>query len=236
MTHLDRSIGELVKALAEKNILDETIIIFASDNGAPTVGSLRNWGSNLPFRGKKRTPWEGGVRVPAFIWHSSLRPAVWDGLMHITDWLPTLAAAAGSDIEKEIDGVNQWEPISQAGTSNRNDVLIAIEDGDTNRYGAYRAGDYKIILGNVSGLSNGYYGSEFMVNRETPPDYYTKLRTCGTARALKEIGLQMTRDQIETLRSAATVKQQDSQSDARNCEPNASKYSQMNIECCRKEL
>lgn len=212
-----------MRALALKNILDETLIIFASDNGAPTVGSLRNWGSNLPFRGKKMTPWEGGVRVPAFIWHSSFKPTVWNGLMHISDWLPTLAAAAGGNIDKQLDGVNQWESITQDTASKRNEVLIALEDSEMNQYAAYRAGDYKIVIGNVSGLSNGYYGSEFMVNKESPPDYHTVLRSCEAAKALYSIGLYLTREQIDSSRSAATIKQLDTQKDARNCEPSPSK-------------
>lgn len=54
---LDKSVGETIKALSEKGILDNTIVVFFSDNGAPTFGShlLDNNGSNWPLRGVKFT-------------------------------------------------------------------------------------------------------------------------------------------------------------------------------------
>lgn len=224
MTHIDRSIGKVVRALADRGILDDTIIIFASDNGAPTVGALRNWGVNLPFRGKKYTPWEGGVRVPAFIWHSSFRPNVWPGLMHISDWLPTLTAAAGGKIKTNIDGVNQWESIVRNLPSKRKEVLIAIEDTDTNAWAAYRAGDYKIVVGNVTGVSNGYYGAEFLANRRTPPEYYSVLRTCEVARVFEEMGIYLDFDEVRATRRAATIRQEDPVKDPTPCIPTLSKY------------
>ncbi|KAG7308075.1 hypothetical protein JYU34_006717 [Plutella xylostella] len=230
VTHLDRCVGQVVRALADKNILDNTIIIFASDNGAPTVGPLGNWGINLPFRGKKQTPWEGGVRVPALIWHSSIKPGVWDGLMHITDWLPTLTAAAGGDaIKKPIDGVNQWNSIIAHSQSPRKEVLISVEDSETTMYAAYRAGDYKIVVGNVTGVSNGYYGAEFMINKKTPPDYYSVLKDCEVANVLQTLGLHLDKQEVEELRLAARVKQLDGVRNATPCEPTPSRGCLYNV-------
>lgn len=48
---LDDSVGEIVKALNERQMLENSIIVFVSDNGAPTIGEHRNWGSNYPLRG-----------------------------------------------------------------------------------------------------------------------------------------------------------------------------------------
>ena len=223
MTHLDRSVGKVVRALAETGILDDTIIIFASDNGAPTVGNLRNWGVNLPFRGRKYSPWEGAVRVPAFIWQSSVRPRVWQGLMHITDWLPTLLAAAGGKVPIAIDGVNQWDSIVKNGASKRNEVLIAIEDSNRNSYAAYRAGDYKIIVGNVTGVNNGYYGANLMINKRTPPDYYPALISCEVATTFAAVGRYLDLDAVRATRKAATVKQEDTAKDATPCLPTPSK-------------
>lgn len=48
---LDQSIGKVVKALADRDMLENSIIVFMSDNGAPTYGFLANHGSNYPLRG-----------------------------------------------------------------------------------------------------------------------------------------------------------------------------------------
>ncbi|XP_075971685.1 arylsulfatase B-like [Anticarsia gemmatalis] len=229
VTHIDRSVGKVVRALAEKQILDDTIIIFASDNGAPTVGELRNWGVNLPFRGKKYTPWEGGVRVPAFIFHSTFRPRVWQGLMHISDWLPTLTAAAGGKVPTAIDGVNQWDPIVQDGESKRKEVLIALEDSSTNAWAAYRAGDYKIVVGNVTGVSNGYYGADFMINKRNPPDYYPALRSCDVARSFESMGMFLDFEEVRLMRRQATLKQEDPVRDTTPCLPTTTRGCLYNV-------
>lgn len=229
VTHIDRSVGKIVQALAEKQVLDDTIIIFASDNGAPTVGSLRNWGVNLPFRGKKYTPWEGGVRVPAFIFHSSLRPRVWQGLMHITDWLPTLTSAAGGRAPTTIDGINQWDAIVHDRESKRKDVLIAIEDNNNNAWAAYRAGDYKIVVGNVTGINNDYYGAELMVNKRDPPQYYPKLRSCDVARALERIGLYLDPAEVRSIRKQSTITQEDNVRDPQPCLPSPTRGCLFNV-------
>jgi len=48
---IDESVGQIVSALSDKRILNNTIIVFLSHNGAPTIGGLQNWGSNWPHRG-----------------------------------------------------------------------------------------------------------------------------------------------------------------------------------------
>lgn len=53
MSILDKGIGKIVKSLDEKGILDNTIILFMADNGAPTAGQHANYGSNFPLKGVK---------------------------------------------------------------------------------------------------------------------------------------------------------------------------------------
>ncbi len=65
MVHgVDRQIGKVISTLEKHNLMDNTIIVFSSDNG----GSPWSGGFNYPFRGAKMTPLEGGVRVPGFIY------------------------------------------------------------------------------------------------------------------------------------------------------------------------
>lgn len=64
VSKLDDSVGAIVQALTNKNILQNSIIVFVSDNGAPTTGpGDRNWGSNYPLRGSKDTLFEGKINI-----------------------------------------------------------------------------------------------------------------------------------------------------------------------------
>ncbi|XP_026322207.1 arylsulfatase B-like [Hyposmocoma kahamanoa] len=183
VTSLDRSVGHIVAALAEKNILKNTVIVFVSDNGAPTEGISQNFGSNLPLRGMKDTPWEGGARSIAFLWHPFLQPEIRHALFHVTDWLPTIIAATGGNVENKIDGINQWEAIKQQHPK-RNDVLITIDD--QNRWAALREGDFKIIVGDVKKGISHYLGIHIQALRREPPIYEKMLLECETYYVLRE--------------------------------------------------
>ncbi|KAG5871829.1 hypothetical protein JTB14_006726 [Gonioctena quinquepunctata] len=117
VSKLDDSIGSITEVLEAKNMLQNTIIVFISDNGAPTVGpEFRNWGSNYPLRGIKGTLFEGGVRSVALIYSPLIvQPGrVATDLMHVTDWLPTLYSAIGADtslLDPDLDGIDQWSSL-----------------------------------------------------------------------------------------------------------------------------
>jgi arylsulfatase A-like enzyme len=51
VSKLDESVGRVVQALQRRHMLQNSIIVFLSDNGAPTKGKQPNWGSNWPFKG-----------------------------------------------------------------------------------------------------------------------------------------------------------------------------------------
>ncbi|RXG59692.1 Arylsulfatase B, partial [Armadillidium vulgare] len=89
---LDESVGRVIKALQDNNMLDNSIVVFTTDNGGDSSGHSGGAASNWPLRGTKNSMWEGGVRGSAFIWSSLLKKPgrVSMEMMHITDWFPTL--------------------------------------------------------------------------------------------------------------------------------------------------
>lgn len=99
LSKLDESVGRVVNALKENNMLENSIIIFSTDNGGAADGFNLNAASNWPLRGVKNTLWEGGVRGAGLIWSPKFqkRSRVSHQLMHISDWLPTLYYAAGGN-------------------------------------------------------------------------------------------------------------------------------------------
>ncbi|KAH9379910.1 hypothetical protein HPB48_000994 [Haemaphysalis longicornis] len=103
---IDESIGSLMEALEAASMLEDTVLVFSSDNGA----SLRSRGGNWPLRGIKSTVWEGSVRVPAFVWSPRLVKSqrVSQQLMHISDWLPTLFSLAGERAVQHRFWVEQY--------------------------------------------------------------------------------------------------------------------------------
>jgi arylsulfatase A-like enzyme len=114
ITRLDREIGRLLKSLDELGLVDNTIVVFSSDHGATfeegNKGAAAFHDSNRPFRGHKRTLWEGGIRVPGVVRWPGKVPAgkVSSDLVHMTDLFPTLLAAAGAEPDPtwKVDGLN----------------------------------------------------------------------------------------------------------------------------------
>ncbi|XP_018018049.1 arylsulfatase B isoform X2 [Hyalella azteca] len=154
LTKLDDSVGAVVTALRERNMLDDSIIVFTTDNGGPAGGFNDNAASNWPLRGVKASMWEGGVRGSAFVWGPNFvsQPpgTVSDQLYAIEDWLPTLHYIAGGEAGQlpPLDGVNIWPSLSSGAPSPRQHLLHSIDpvfDG-----AAVRSGDWKLLF-NPSG-------------------------------------------------------------------------------------
>ena len=128
---MDQSIATIMHALKSKDMLENSIVIFASDNGAAVAGLDGNYGSNWPLRGTKYSLWEGGIRVPAFIWSPLIahKPYVSHELFHVTDWVPTILAAVQSPDAKIplVYGVSQWESLSHRTATPRKELLHNID-------------------------------------------------------------------------------------------------------------
>jgi len=105
---IDGSVGEIQRALNKYGLAENTLIIFASDNG-PWLNYGNHAGSAKPLREGKGSMWEGGARVPCIMrWHGRI-PAgsVNHDIAATIDILPTVAAITGATLpKKKIDGVN----------------------------------------------------------------------------------------------------------------------------------
>lgn len=123
---IDWSVGEVLAALRNHGLDDNTFVIFTSDNG-PWLSYGNHAGSADPLREGKGTCWEGGTRVPCIMRWPGRIPAdsvCKDPLMTI-DIFPTIAKLIGAELPKHrIDGLDVWP-------------LIAGEPGARNPHTAY---------------------------------------------------------------------------------------------------
>ena len=120
---LDHEIGRIIKALEKEDMLEETIIIFFSDNGplfdinpifevmAPNLIDAK--GSTAGLRGVKLQHLEGGIRVPAVIWwKGKIENSKSDQFFFVQDLLPTLLTALDIKVDKRnFDGVDKWQAL-----------------------------------------------------------------------------------------------------------------------------
>lgn len=116
---LDDSVGQILTALREQGLEDNTIVIFTADNGGLHVVETPNTPAthNTPFRAGKGYLYEGGLRIPAIIrWPGKIAPQVIDWPMVNLDWLPTLVEFCGGKAPADIDGASIAGPL--LGTSN----------------------------------------------------------------------------------------------------------------------
>jgi len=108
MKQLDDNIGYVFKKLEEMGELDNTIIVFTTDNGAEAISFPD--GGVTPFKGQKGESYEGGYRAPAVIrWPGVIKPGtLFTEMFAALDWLPTLAEIAGGPrgdaLKKQIEG------------------------------------------------------------------------------------------------------------------------------------
>lgn len=155
LTELDDGVQAVLSALREKNMYDNTLIVFVSDNGGPLEHS-----ANFPLRGGKHTFWDGGLRVEAFVSGGLVpvaqRGTAWDGLAHASDWYLTLTEGlAGLAVDpsmtggpRPLDGFNLWPAILAGGPSPRTEVVHQVNNSYfSENVSSIRVGDFKIIRG-----------------------------------------------------------------------------------------
>ncbi|OYV04430.1 MAG: arylsulfatase [Verrucomicrobiales bacterium VVV1] len=139
---VDAGIGQIVAALEEKGLRDNTIILFSSDNGGPSPGKVT---MNTPLRAGKGTIYEGGIRVCAFAnWPGHIPVATVKEPIHAIDWYPTLLKLAGAATEQKLkpDGLDIW-PVLTKGAKSPHDAILLM--GTVPGKAAIRMGDWKLL-------------------------------------------------------------------------------------------
>ena len=141
MKQMDDNIGEVMKKLEAMGELDNTIIVFTTDNGAEVITYPD--GGNTPFKGGKLTTWEGGMRAPALIrWPGKIKPGtVLNDIFASYDWMPTFVEIAGGAkgnglneqimagkypgiVKTKLNGVNQLDYLTGKSATSARDTFF----------------------------------------------------------------------------------------------------------------
>jgi arylsulfatase A len=143
---LDWSVGEILKKLEQENLLENTMIVFTSDNG-PWLVMREHGGSSGPLREGKQYSFEGGMRVPTLVMWKGTIPsgAVYNDMATMMDWFPTFAGLAGVDTpsDRPYDGLD-ISPILKGEIDNQHREFLYVDH--TGRLDGFRAGEWKVKL------------------------------------------------------------------------------------------
>lgn len=148
ISKLDRDVGLLLDLLEQRNLADNTVVFFTSDNGPHREGGNNPdfADSNGPLKGIKRSLHEGGIRVPLIVrWPDKIAPgSTNDWIGSFQDVLPTLAEIAGATAPDPIDGISFVPTLTGASEQADHEFLYwaFYERGGAR---ALRAGPWKAI-------------------------------------------------------------------------------------------
>ena len=168
---LDEGIGRIIGALDQSGLSDNTLVIFANDNGGLTEEV------NRPWRGTKNTTFEGGIRVPCILrWPGKIKPAASnDALISITDIMPTLVTLAGGSLDQKLplDGMDMNPVIFDGKPSPRTELVIEVSGSV--RLPTLRQGDFKLVGSELFNIATDPSEKTNIANRN--PDMVTKMQT-----------------------------------------------------------
>ncbi len=179
MEELDASVGEILNALEESGIRENTIVIFSSDNGPwikfATVSESKYGDTRLkvgyatPFRDGKGSTWEGGHRVPGIIsWPAQIKGNQQEQTPISTlDILPTLFSITGVDLPKDrtIDGRDISNLLMSEEQDQGLEPFTFFYNYNDNLPSAVRKGPWKLHV-RIGSQTNDNYG--FVASEESP--------------------------------------------------------------------
>ena len=170
MKQLDDNIGAVLKKLEDMGQLNNTIVVFTTDNGAETITFPD--GGTTPFKGGKLSTWEGGMRAPLVVrWPGVIRPGtVKNEIFAALDWMPTLVNIAGGAkgnelnqrimagnypgiVKTKLDGFDQTEYLAGRSEKSARDTFFYYSGKDPS---AVRYKNWKIYFAMVSDAPSGF--------------------------------------------------------------------------------
>lgn len=148
---MDIGIGKILDALEKEGEMDNTLIVFLSDNG----GTINTYARNRPLNGYKYMFGEGGIRIPMLISYPGKlkEKSSVPELVSAMDVLPTIMAATGGDIPDNLDGKNLW-PLIESGAGGHPQLFWSDGRGQW----VARQGKWKLI--NSKGWNHSNFGME----------------------------------------------------------------------------
>jgi arylsulfatase len=129
MKELDTWVGQLLDAVDELGIRDNTVVILMGDNGTMEQALGFTGFTDMIYRGFKGHSTEGGIRVPAFVrWPAAIKPNTYAGdMIHVSDLYTTMAVIAGAEKhiprDRIVDGVDQTSLLFEGDTHGRRDYI-----------------------------------------------------------------------------------------------------------------
>lgn len=147
---VDDALGTILAELEEHKLIDNTLIIFTSDNGGATHFRATD---NRPLRSGKGRPYEGGIREPFIVsWPGHIAPAtICDVPISTIDLLPTICQATSTAVpnDRPMDGVSLIPLLQQTGSLDRNELFWHFPHywwgGRLTPYSVIRSGQWKLI-------------------------------------------------------------------------------------------
>lgn len=194
---LDHSVGQILKALRDMEIDQNTLVVFSSDNGPWTAHQLAGGSAGL-LRGGKGSTWEGGMRVPGIAWGPGIvhPKQVITSPASLMDLFTTCTLLGGGQVprDREIDGVDLRPVLKGIGANPRNDMFFYRGQ----QLFAARVGDFKAHF-----LTQAGYGEPKAVPHDPPLLFNLKVdpsETTNVAKIHPEI-LNQIREKVEKHRS-----------------------------------